>query len=219
MLQTITLAITISFLANSDAFGGHRSHTIPSKTYRNSLLCMNSERLKLIAGNWKMNTDLRSALVLTDELIHLTSSVDPASVEVAVIPPYPFLRDVSKVIQDSRGKLSISVGAQLSSGESKGAFTGAVSASMLKSVGAKYILAGHSERRTIFGEDDNLVNLSLLSILKEKLKPILCVGETKEEYELGLGEEVCTVQLSRGLKGVAVKDLTKVVIAYEPIWF
>lgn len=130
----------------------------------------------------------------------------------------------------------VKVGAQASYYELKGAYTGAVAASMLSTCGVNYVLVGvrhhfvsvvlndclrvsqHSERRAIFGESNVEVGKSLQRILKEKMVPILCIGETKEEYELGLCNDVCTVQLNNALRGLSSKEVSKVVIAYEPIW-
>lgn len=173
-----------------------------------------ADRLPLMAGNWKMNTDLRRSIVLASELATLTKGADKEKVEIAVFPPYTFLRDVGKQLQGS----IISIGGQSCGTEAKGAFTAAVAAPMLKSIGCKYVLVGHSERRAIFGESDEDVNKSLLQTFENNMVPVLCVGETLEEYELGLCNAVCTIQLARGLKGLTPSQLAKVVIAYEPVW-
>merc|ERR1711988_245671 len=102
--------------------------------------------------------------------------------------------------------------------EEKGAFTGAVSMGMIKSMGCTYALAGHSERRTVFGENDEDINAKVRVILDSGLKCILCVGEVKEEYEMGLNKEVCAIQLAKCLTGVSEAELSEVVIAYEPVW-
>lgn len=179
-------------------------------------LKMAGDRIPLMAGNWKMNTDLRSAVVLATELAALTSECDPRSVEVAVVPPSAFLRDVSKAL--SLKSSNIKLGGQAASSAIVGAYTGAISAPMLKSVGCSYVLVGHSERRAIFGETDSDINLSVKNVYASKMTPILCVGETLEEYELGLCKEVCTIQVCRALADVAEEDLMKLVIAYEPVW-
>jgi len=179
-----------------------------------STMVMMSKRLPIIAGNWKMNTDLQSAVALASEVAELTKGVDPKKSEIAVIPPFPFLRDVKMCIEGS----SIKLGAQNCFYEMKGAYTGAVSAPMLKSVGCDYALVGHSERRKIFRETDYDINKSLANIQQAGITPILCIGETKEEYELGLNEEICTLQLCKDLRGLTPEQVSKIVIAYEPVW-
>jgi triosephosphate isomerase len=119
-------------------------------------------------------------------------------VEIAVIPPYPFLRDVGQAIESS----GIKLGAQNVYFESKGAYTGAVSAPMLASMGVHYSLIGHSERRKVFHESDEDINKSLLAVQNAGMTPILCIGETKEEFEQGLNENVCTTQLVKGLRNL-----------------
>ena len=172
-----------------------------------------SLRLPFIAGNWKMNTDLRSAVMLANDLVHLTKDTDKKKVEIAIFVPYPFIRDVKRVVEGS----SIKVGAQNTFYESKGAYTAAVSASMLSSIDCEYVLVGHSERRAIFGETDIEINRSLKQVMSYGMKPVLCIGETKEEYELGLNNAICAVQLSGGLAGLNAEEVSNVVIAYEPV--
>lgn len=183
---------------------------------RNSRLSLEMARKPLIAGNWKMNTDLESAKALAQELVELTKDVNPDDREIAVCPPFLFLTEVSKILETSPQKISL--GAQNSFYEDSGAFTGAISGSMIKSVGAKYVLVGHSERRAIFNEDDSGINQVVTQVHNAGLTPILCIGETQEEYTLGLNEEVCTLQLSKGLKGLSPELVAKTVVAYEPVW-
>jgi len=183
---------------------------LSSLALRNAPLQMMA-RVPLIAGNWKMNTVLTSAVLLAHDLSQV--KVEP-NVEVAVFVPYPFLRDVSRSLQSS----SIRVGAQSVYFEEKGAYTAAVSAAMLASVDCAYVLVGHSERRAVFGESDLEVNKNLKQVLAHGMKPILCVGETLQEYELGLTEMVCNVQLRRGLEGLTPSEVANTVIAYEPVW-
>lgn len=102
--------------------------------------------------------------------------------------------------------------------ESKGAFTAAVSAQMLSSCECDYVLVGHSERRAIFGETNSDINRNLKQVISNGMKAVLCIGETKEEYELGLNAAICAVQLSNGLAGLTPKQVSEVVIAYEPVW-
>jgi len=160
-----------------------------------------------------MNTDLKSAILLANDIVHLTKVTDTKKVEIAIFVPYPFIRDVKRVVEGS----PIKVGAQSTYYESKGAYTGAVSASMLSSIGCDYVLVGHSERRALFGETDMDINCSLKQVISHGMKPVLCVGETREEYELGLNNAICAVQLSRGLGGLNAEEVSNVVIAYEPV--
>ena len=137
-------------------------------------------------------------------------------VDIAIIPPAIFLRDVSKVIEGSAQKIGL--GAQSAFAENKGAYTGATSAPMLKSIGAQYCLVGHSERRAIFNEQDSDLNGQVNRLLEAGIVPILCIGETQEEYELGLNGEVCSLQIKKDLKGLTGEQVKNIVIAYEPIW-
>lgn len=179
-------------------------------------LNMMAYRKPFIAGNWKMNTDLQSAVSLANELVELTKDVDPSTTEILVVPPFPFLYEVVKTVKDSPQK--IQVGAQSVYFEKKGAFTGAVSAPMLKSVECTYVLVGHSERRKIFGELDGEINNEIRSVIEFGLTPILCIGETKEEYQLGLNQQICNLQLAKDLRGLTPEQVAKVVVAYEPVW-
>ncbi|EED90123.1 triose-phosphate isomerase, partial [Thalassiosira pseudonana CCMP1335] len=111
-----------------------------------------------------------------------------------------------------------SVGAQQVYYEDKGAFTGSVAASMVKSVGCEYVLCGHSERRTLFSDSDVNINAKVKKVLEFGMKPILCIGETKDEFDLGITKEVCAMQVSKDLAGVSKEDMENVVIAYEPVW-
>jgi len=167
----------------------------------------------LIAGNWKMNTVLDEAKSLAKEVSDAAAQ-SASDVGVAVCVPFPFLVPVGEVLKDS----SVAVGAQDCYYEESGAYTAAVSTSMLKSVGSTYVLAGHSERRATFGDSDADINKKVLAVLGEGLKCILCIGELKEERESGETFNVCDVQLTEGLKGVSAEMMKDVVIAYEPVW-
>jgi len=112
----------------------------------------------------------------------------------------------------------VELGAQACYFQQAGAYTGATSTSMIKSVGAEHVLVGHSERRVVFGNTDEQFNKNLLKILEEGLKPILCIGESQEEYNQGLNTQICAIQLSKGLKGVTKAQMADVTIAYEPVW-
>lgn len=208
IVLTVVFALFVA-LSTTSAFV---STGISSVCRRNCVLSMS--RVPLVAGNWKMNTDLVSAVSLATELVFATKDVDPLKVEIALLPPFPFLRDVMKAVEGS----NIKVGAQTAYFEAKGAFTGAISPAMLSSVGCQYCLAGHSERRKLFREFDNEINHIIEKLQESNITPILCIGETKEDYELGLNEQVCTIQLARDLKGLTPEQVSKLVIAYEPVW-
>ena len=146
----------------------------------------------------------------------MTKDVNPDDVEMCLIPPFVFLRDVSKAIEGS--SQNVKLGAQNSFWENSGAYTGATSAPMLKSIGTQYCLVGHSERRAIFNELDGDINHVVERLLEQGITPILCIGETKEEYDLGLNEEACSLQIKKDLKGLTAEQVRKIVIAYEPVW-
>ncbi len=166
-------------------------------------------RKPIIAGNWKMNLTPSEGLKLVNELKPL---VKDASCEVVVCVPATHIDAIGKAIKGSNVKL----GAENVHFADNGAYTGEISADMLLELGVEYVIIGHSERRQYFNETDETVNKRTLQALKKGLTPIVCVGETLEERETGKTEEVIKVQLVEGLKGV--EDLTKIVIAYEPVW-
>lgn len=166
-------------------------------------------RKPIIAGNWKMNNTKAEAETLIKELIPL---VKDAEAEVVVCVPYTVIETAARLTKGT----NIKVGAENVAWADKGAFTGEVSAAMLKEVGAQYVIIGHSERRQYFGETDETVNKRTLAALENELTPIVCVGETLEEREGNKTEKVLARQLETGLNGI--EDITKVVIAYEPVW-
>lgn len=170
-------------------------------------------RKLIIAGNWKMNNDLNQSEKLIVELKNLLQNEKP-NCDVIICPPFTSLSEASKLIKGSIIKL----GAQNMHFEDSGAFTGEVSASMLKSVGCEYVILGHSERRTIFDETDELINKKIKKALFAGLKPIFCVGELLEEREKGSTNDVVKRQVLKGLDGVSANDMTKLIIAYEPVW-
>lgn len=167
----------------------------------------------LIAGNWKMNT-------VIDESIELANSIlkgigrETSAVEILICPPFTSLYSVNQVIQNSPIKL----GAQNCFYKPKGAFTGEISIPMLKQVGCSYIITGHSERRTIFGETNSLINNKAQAILENNLKPIICIGETLEERNQGKTFDVLENQIKECLKGITKEFCDYIVIAYEPVW-
>ncbi len=166
-------------------------------------------RKPFIAGNWKMNMTAESGKELINELKPL---VKGAKCDVALCVPAILIPAMVKAAKGSK----IKIGAQNVHFAESGAYTGEISATMLKEYGVKYVIIGHSERRQYFGETDETVNKRTLTALKNELTPIVCVGETLEERESNLTEKVLDRQLTEGLKDV--EDVTKLVIAYEPVW-
>ena len=170
-------------------------------------------RKKVIAGNWKMNNDLKGSERLIVDLKNLLLDKKP-NCDVIVCPPFTSLSEASKLLKGSILKL----GAQNMYFEESGAFTGEVSAAMLKSAGCEYIILGHSERRTIFNESDELVNKKIKKALSSGLKPIFCVGELLEERENGSTNDVVKKQILRGLEGISADEMNNIIVAYEPVW-
>lgn len=170
-------------------------------------------RRKVIAGNWKMNNDLQQSISLIDELKHKLENKS-LNCDVIICPPFTSLSEAKKLVEGSVIKL----GAQNMFYEDSGAYTGEVSAPMLKSVGCEYVILGHSERRTIFGEKDEMINKKIRKALSQKLKPIFCVGETLEEREKDITEKVVKRQIEKGLIDVTPDEILDVIIAYEPVW-
>ncbi len=166
-------------------------------------------RKPFIAGNWKMNMTAESGKKLIKELIPLVKN---ASCDVALCVPAILIPEMTKAAAGS----NIKIGAENVHWAANGAFTGEISADMLKEYGVEYAIIGHSERRQYFGETDETVNKRTLAALNAGITPIVCVGETLSERENGTTEKVLLKQLTDGLKGV--EDITKVVIAYEPVW-
>ncbi|MDE6398944.1 MAG: triose-phosphate isomerase [Clostridiales bacterium] len=168
-------------------------------------------RTPIIAGNWKMNNTIAEAEKLIGELKPLVAD---AKCEVVICVPYTAIQKAAELTRGSR----IKVGAENVSWADKGAFTGEISAEMLKEVGAEYVIIGHSERRQMFGETDETVNKRTVQALKNGLKPIVCVGETLAEREGNKTEEVVKRQTAGAFAGMQAADLDNVVIAYEPVW-
>ena len=169
-------------------------------------------RQVLIAGNWKMNGSRSSIRELLDGV--KAGAGDVKSAELAVCAPFPYLADVQEQLTGS----AISWGAQNLSTEEKGAFTGETSAAMLLDFGCKYVIVGHSERRSLYGEDDALVAQKFAVARNAGLKPILCVGETLEERESDVTEDVVARQLDAVITLEGAGALADGVIAYEPVW-
>jgi len=169
-------------------------------------------RKTVIAGNWKMNKTAADAKTLVEEI---KASISKNKwCEIVVIPPFV---DIPAAVKAARGS-RIAVGAQNMHFEKSGAFTGEISAEMLKALGVKYVVVGHSERRQYFGETDINVNKKVIAALAAGLIPIVCVGETLEQREQGVTFEHIAMQVKIALKGVEAADVKKIVIAYEPVW-
>ena len=168
-------------------------------------------RKPIIAGNWKMNKTVAEGL----DLINGIKAQDlDSQVEALVCVPFTLLTEVKKALEGT----DIKLGAQNMYFEESGAYTGEISPAMLEEIGVDYVILGHSERRQIFGETNEIVNKKIQAALRHGIKPILCVGESLEEREAGREVEVVTGQLEESLKGIGAEDMEKLVIAYEPIW-
>ncbi len=171
-------------------------------------------RKPFVAGNWKMNTDSHSSVSLAEQVVSLSSQIAGDNVDVAVIPPFVYLQTVSRVLRSSR----VALGAQDVYFEQKGAFTGEISTAMLRDVGCTYALCGHSERRHVIGETDELINKKVHATISGGMLAILCVGELLEQRKADKTAEVVTGQLRAGLDGISDEKLGAVTIAYEPVW-
>ncbi len=169
-------------------------------------------RRMIIAGNWKMHKTVPETQSLIKELLEGESRTDKA--DVVVCPPFVSLDAAHKLLDGTH----IALGAQNMSEHEQGAYTGEVSARMLLTVGATYVILGHSERRQYHAETDQLVNHKARRALEEGLTPIICIGETLEQREKGRTETVIDVQVDGTLSGFGADDLKKIVIAYEPVW-
>jgi triosephosphate isomerase (TIM) len=173
---------------------------------------MTSPRRKpLVAGNWKMHRTGPEAVELIRQLL---DGYRPNRAEVMVAPPFTALESVSRALEGS----GIALGAQNVHWEAQGAFTGEISAGMLKALGCAFVIVGHSERRHLFGETDSSVSKKARAVLHAGMRPVVCIGETLTERDAGRTLEVCATQLQGSLAGVAVEEMAHVVLAYEPVW-
>lgn len=171
-------------------------------------------RKAFVAGNWKMNTDSESGASLAEGVACGVPDIASRSVDVAVIPPFVYLQSIVRALNRSH----IAVGAQDVYFEQEGAFTGEISVAMLKDVGCIYVLCGHSERRHVIGESDELVNKKVTAAINGGLLPIFCVGERLEEREASQTNEVVSRQVKNGLAGLDGERVSGVTVAYEPVW-
>lgn len=171
-----------------------------------------TSRKYLIAGNWKMNKNASEGAELAEDIV--TELGNETMVSVVLCPPFTTLESVGRALGDS----NIQLGGQNMNPEQSGAFTGEISAEMLRSLFATHVIIGHSERRTLFHEDDVFINQKVKSALQSNLRPILCVGESLEERESDKTLAVVEKQLREGLAAVKKSEAENVIIAYEPIW-
>jgi triosephosphate isomerase len=170
-------------------------------------------RKPFIGGNWKMNTDSKSAVELAKGVVQKCGTMLD-EVEICVCPPFVYLAAVKNAL----GSSNIGLGAQDVYFEPKGAFTGEISCQMLKDIGCKDVIIGHSERRHVLGETDELINKKLLAAIEAGLLPIFCVGELLEERKAGKTAQVVKEQIQKGMARVTIEKAKAVTIAYEPVW-
>jgi len=171
-------------------------------------------RKKIVAGNWKMNMDLQEGLVFAQTIDEYFRKKPSAKTEVIVCTPFIHLSGVAEILKNG----NVSLGAQNCASELSGAYTGEVSASMIKSTGAGYVIIGHSERRTYYHEDDKLLNKKTTLALGSGLSVIFCCGEVKEEREEEKHFSVVRRQMEEGLFTFSADDMKRIIIAYEPVW-
>ena len=169
-------------------------------------------RKTIIAGNWKMNKNHKEAVELARDIVD--SVADVTDIDVVLCPPFTSLSAVHDVISDT----PVSLGAQNMYWEKEGAFTGEISANMLLTLGCKYVILGHSERRLYFHETDDIVARKVRSAIKSGLTPIVCVGETRNEREEGITERIVEAQVREAFDGLSAEEFGGTVIAYEPVW-
>jgi len=172
-------------------------------------------RKKIVAGNWKMNKNYMDGISLFSEVLNMGKDELRGNQQVIVCAPYIHL---NSLVQLGNGNQQVSIGAQNAHQEETGAFTGEISAAMLKSVGVAYVILGHSERRQYFSEDNALLAKKTNIALKNELIPIFCIGETLAERQSGEHFNIIKSQLSEGTFHLSAEDFSKLVIAYEPVW-
>ena len=170
-------------------------------------------RKKFVAGNFKMNMTSSEVAPYLEVLRQETEKVN--EVDIVLIPPFTAIPKASEILG---GAQKIRLGAQNMSPEAKGAYTGEISAAMLRDLFVRFVLVGHSERRRLFGETDETVRRKLEAALKSELRPILCIGETLEERQAGQEKAILEQQLEAALKGLTSEEISEVVVAYEPVW-
>jgi triosephosphate isomerase len=172
-------------------------------------------RKRIVAGNWKMNTDVAAGVKLASDLMQiLRDQPAPENVGVAIAPPFTHLSEVNKVIDPAR----ICLAAQNCASEANGAYTGEVSVGMLKNVGVMAVIIGHSERRAYYKEDHATLAKKVNLAIKNEMRPIFCCGEVLEERNAGIQNQVVEKQLNESLFHLDNEDFSRVIIAYEPVW-
>ncbi|NRF41299.1 MULTISPECIES: triose-phosphate isomerase [Pedobacter] len=170
-------------------------------------------RKKIVAGNWKMNLDYAEGISLFSEIVNMVRDEKKGDQLAVICAPYIHLNSLAQLGGDVVG-----IGAENCHEKESGAYTGEISAKMIKSVGCGYVIVGHSERRQYFAESDELLAQKTIAVLQNDLTPIFCIGETLEERNNGTYFEVLKTQLENGVFGLSAADFSKVVIAYEPVW-
>lgn len=170
-------------------------------------------RKLFVVGNWKMNTTLQSGTALAAEIAQGLSGISP-DVEVGICPPSVYLLPVAEKIRGSR----VQLGGQNVCAEKPGAYTGELAIEMLLDAGCQWVILGHSERRQFFGDTDVVINKKVIAALERGLKVIFCFGELLEDRQTGKTEAVLESQLVNGLKGLTAEQMSRVVLAYEPVW-
>jgi triosephosphate isomerase (TIM) len=176
------------------------------------------ERKPLMSGNWKMNLNHFEATALVQKLTYELTEDDYDVVDVSVHPPFTDIRTVQTYFLSEKPPARMALGAQNCHWEESGAFTGEVSPAMLAKLDVRYVIAGHSERRELFGETDEMVSRKVQAIFRHDMAPILCVGETLEERDAGETRDKVVGQVTAGLLGLSPEQIGGMVIAYEPIW-
>ena len=169
-------------------------------------------RIPLLAANWKMHKTVHESVVFVKEFRGMVKDI--ADVEIVIAPPFTAVHAVAEAARNS----NVAVAGQNCSWEKQGAFTGEISAAMIHEAGAEYVIIGHSERRTLFGETDDAVRRKMGAAFDASLTPIVCIGETLAERDANQTFAVLDRQLAKGLEGLAADQLTELVIAYEPVW-
>ncbi|MEJ7694971.1 triose-phosphate isomerase [Daejeonella sp.] len=172
-------------------------------------------RKNIVAGNWKMNLDHAAGLQLFAEILNLINNELKGNQEVVVCPPFVHISSLAQLL---KANSTVSIGAQNCHHSDAGAYTGEISASMLKSSGASYVIIGHSERRAFFAEDDLVLAQKLDVVLKNELSPIFCIGETLEQRNAGTHFDVIESQLKEAAFHLSDDQFKKLVLAYEPVW-
>ena len=172
-------------------------------------------RKKIVAGNWKMNMDYNEGMALFSEIANMVKDEITGQQQAVICSPFIHL---SSLVQLAKGYDKVAVGAQNAHQNESGAYTGEISAKMIKSTGAAYVILGHSERRQYFGDDNKLLAQKTDTVLKNDLKPIFCIGETLDEREAEQYFDVIKTQLQEGIFHLSTEEFGRLVLAYEPVW-